>query len=490
VAVTGYDGAVTERTGGGALPSSDDQSVDMPTSADPVRQREPDPIVAQLRERMERLPHGHPSSPYNDDGSRKPPLPDLSQYELPIPGDPDYRPEPSGASDADGPEAGQTSERAIPGTNADHGPETTTDQPELSEAPPDAEPATDAEYTGHAQGVREEPDQVWAWGLALNEEDTPGVRDEVSQEEGEASHDAAADDLDERATNEPPVPRDPDHQPEPSRVSAAEGPTEEASAIADDRQHTEDKAAADESAPDSAPRPSDSEDKPRSGPDGSWEWQGYPLTAEQSGAADRRIEKCQEAEGRDMDDGYGEEGITPAMRRIEAELQHGELVPGTEKFALKTADRFKEKLARMILDEPDADWHELTPRIADAIRYTFFFPDEEYISGATEVRESLESAGFELYEQKNAWADEAKAYKGINSAWMDAGSGLLFEVQMHTTASWNAKQEAHREYEVIESRSATAEEKEQARRRQDQIFANVLIPDGAAQIPTYRKEGW
>jgi hypothetical protein len=489
------------------MPSSDDQLANVPPGVDrvsprlpdrvsrqepdPVRPRESDPIRAELRERMERLPPGHPSSPYNDDGSPKPPLPDLSDYELPIPGDPDYRPEPSGTFEADRPEAGQTSEQVTPGNNPDEGPETTTDRPELWEAPPDVEPLTDAEYAGYAQEVRERPDQVWAWGLASDEEATPGVRDEVSQEEREALHDASADDLDERAANELPFARDPEYQPEPSRASEAEGPTEEAPESADDRQHTDDKAAADEPASDSeAPRPSDSEDKPRSGPDGSWEWKGYQLTAEQSGAADRRIEECQEAEGRDMDGRYGEEGITPAMRRIEAELQHGQLVPDTEKFALKTADRFKEKLARMILDEPDADWHELIPRIADAIRYTFCFPDEEYISGAGEVRESLESAGFELYEQKNAWADETKAYKGINSAWMDADSGLLFEVQMHTTASWDAKQESHREYEIIESRSATAEEKEQARRRQDQIFANVPIPDGAAQIPTYRKEGW
>ena len=211
-----------------------------------MRPRESDPIRAELRERMERLPPGHPSSPYNDDGSPKPPLPDLSDYELPIPGDPDYRPEPSGAFEADRPEAGQTSEHVTPGINPDEGPETTTDRPELWEAPPDVEPPTDAEYTGHAQEVRERPDQVWAWGLAPDEEDTPGVRDEVSQEEREALHDAPADDLDERAANELPVPGDPDYQPEPSRASEAEGPTEEASASADDRQHADDKAAADE----------------------------------------------------------------------------------------------------------------------------------------------------------------------------------------------------------------------------------------------------
>ncbi len=155
------------------------------------------------------------------------------------------------------------------------------------------------------------------------------------------------------------------------------------------------------------------------------------------------MEKCQEAEGRDTNDGYGEGGITPAMRRIETQLEWGELVPDTEKFALKTADRFKEKLAKMIIEEPDADWHELIPRIADGIRYTFCFPDEEYASGAMEARESLTSAGFELYEQKNAWADETKSYQGINSTWMDHDSGVLFEIQMHTAASWAAKQESH-----------------------------------------------
>jgi hypothetical protein len=361
------------------MPESNDQLASTPPGVDQasprvpdqVKPREPDPVIAELRERMEQLPPGHPSSPYNDDGSRKPPPPDLSVYELPIPGDPDYQPEPPRASEAD--------------LRADEAPE----------------------GGGDGQHIDDKS--------AADEEPTPGS---------------------------------------------------------------------------AAARPSDSADEPRRGPDGSWEWQGYPLTAEQSRAADRCVERCQAAEGRDMDNGYREEGVTPAMRRIEVTLRHGELLPDTEKYALKTADRLKEKLARMILEEPDADWHELIPRIADGIRYTFRFPDEQYASGVTEVRDSLTSAGFELYELKNAWADETKSYRGINSTWMDPDSGLLFEVQMHTAASWNSKQESHHEYEIIESRTATTEEKEHARQRQDQIFANVPIPDGAVRIPAYRKEGW
>jgi hypothetical protein len=333
------------------MSGSNDQLANMPPDVDPVSPRVPDPVSprvpdpvgpresdrirAELLERMERLPPGHPSSPYNDDGSRKPPLPDLSDYELPIPGDPDYRPEPSRASEAGRPEAAQTSEHVTPATHPDEDPKRTAERTELGELPPpDVEPPADAEHAGHVHEGRERPDQARALGLAPNEEDTADVRGEASQEERETFDDAPADDLDERAANESPVPRDPDYQPEPSRASEAEGPTEEASASADDRQYADNKAAADESAADSAPHPSDSEDKPRSGPDGSWEWQGRFLTPEDSRTADQTLARWVAAEGRDAEGNYGEHGLTPAMRRIEAQLEHGELVADVEKFAL------------------------------------------------------------------------------------------------------------------------------------------------------------
>ena len=36
-----------------------------------------------LQHRLDRLPHGHPSSPFNADGTRRPPPPRLRDYELP-----------------------------------------------------------------------------------------------------------------------------------------------------------------------------------------------------------------------------------------------------------------------------------------------------------------------------------------------------------------------------------------------------------------------
>ena len=43
--------------------------------------------LTDLRQRLERLPPGHPSSPYHDDRSRKPPVIRLKDLELPLPGE-------------------------------------------------------------------------------------------------------------------------------------------------------------------------------------------------------------------------------------------------------------------------------------------------------------------------------------------------------------------------------------------------------------------
>ena len=95
------------------------------------------------------------------------------------------------------------------------------------------------------------------------------------------------------------------------------------------------------------------DDAPRIHPDGTWEWKGYTLTPAESRCADLALARCRDAEGRNADGSYGEDGLTPAMRRIEAQLEHGKLAPDTEKYALKSPDRFKEKLAKMIEAEPD-----------------------------------------------------------------------------------------------------------------------------------------
>jgi hypothetical protein len=334
--VAGYDGAVTERAEGSGMPGPQDHLAEQGRIPDQARPYAADsPHDARVRPddlhaRLERLPLNHPSSPYRDDGSRKPPRPDLAQYELPLP----------------------------------------------------------------------------------DESDSPA---------------------------------DP-------HLPAA--------------------------------------DQARTALDGSWDWKEYHLTPEQVRGAEQGLTKCHDMEGRDAEGRYGERGLTPAMRRVEAQLEHGQLVPDTEQFALKDPDRYKEKFAKLIATEPGTDLSDIVTKINDGVRYTYTFQDEHYTSGVLHLCSVLTDAGFEPYERKNAWTDESKAYQGINSSWMERDAGQLFEVQMHTPASWKAKQESHGAYEIAEAPNSSPQDRANALKEQDRIFSEVPIPPDVQDIPSYRKEGW
>ncbi len=353
---TGYDGAVTERAGDGAMPGSKDPPTERP-APDVARPTDTGNLHPELAKRLEQLPHGHPSSPYNVDGTRKPPVPDPFKGELPIEGD--------------------------PGFHSD-----TSSKPENSRTPAGSDTS---------------------------------AKDQMPKP-------------DDKSDNEPLV-----------------------------------------------------EDEARIGPRGSWEWRGYSLTPEQSRLGDQGLGRCGDMEGRDSEGRYGVRGLTPAMRRIEAALEHGELVRDTEKFALKSADRFKLKLAERISLQPGESAETLVSRIHDGVRYTFEYDDEHYTSGTQETEEHLKESGYELITRKPSW--DSPDYKGINSQWRDSASGLFFEIQFHTHASWRAKQATHDAYEKLSDPRTSPEERARLDAYQREITATVPVPPGALEIPYYHKEG-
>ena len=227
-------------------------------------------------------------------------------------------------------------------------------------------------------------------------------------------------------------------------------------------------------------------DEPRIGPDGSWDWKGRHLAPEQNRLADQALAKCRDAEGRDPDGNYGDHGLTPAMRRIEAQLDHGHLVEDTEQHALKEPDRFKEKLAKLIIRHPSESTDDLAAAIHDGIRYTFVSDTEHYVESFWDTSARLESSGFELRVRINTWGHDE--YKGINTRWYDPGTGLLFEVQVHSYESLEAKEQTHIAYEKINDTRTSIEEVESLRVYQREVSAQVPLPHGWEEIPNYRKE--
>ena len=370
------------------MPELSDPQADQPR-VDRPRLPESDRVHAELQERMERLPRGHPSSPYNDDGTRKPPPLDLSDYELPIPGDPDYHPD-TRASEADPPSDG-----SLDRTDDDYQQDTR---------------APEADRTSDGSAEEADPDHP------VNED--------------------AADD-------------------QPTTDSEADCFL-------------------------------DADDKPHLGSDGSWEWNGRTLTPKEARSADHALAGWANAEGRDAEGNYGERGLTPAMRRIESQLEYGELVPDTEKFALKGADRLKLKLAERINLQPGESADALLSRIHDGIRYTFEYDDQDYAIGFEETESALERSGYELITRKPSW--DSADYKGVNSQWRDPDSGQLFEVQFHTYASWDAKQKTHAAYKRLADPRTTPEDRERLDAYQKEVTASISVPPGALEIPYYHKK--
>jgi hypothetical protein len=228
-----------------------------------------------------------------------------------------------------------------------------------------------------------------------------------------------------------------------------------------------------------------SSDKPQLTDDGGWKWKGLELKPTANRIADEEIAARQKAEGRDAEGNYGEGGITPAMRRIEAELEHGSLVPDTEKFALKSPDRFKEKLAKMIKRYPDQSYAQLASSIPDGIRYTFLFATENYTAGVKHVTRLVSAEGYDQILRRPSW-DEAD-YHGTNSRWREAESGVRFEVQFHTSESWEAKQRTHDIYERLGDLGISPQERNRLEELQRLIVASIPVPPGVDEITYYER---
>jgi len=233
---------------------------------------------------------------------------------------------------------------------------------------------------------------------------------------------------------------------------------------------------------------SPADDQASIGPDGSWAWKDCRLSPEESHAADLGLAERHNAEGRDAEGNYGDHGLTPAMRRVEAQLDCGALVEHTEKYALKEPDRFKEKLFELIRDEPDKSVEQHVDEIHDGIRYTFVSDGRDYVRAVNQATDILKANDFELGVRKNEWSNDE--YKGVNTRWQDHESGCRFEVQFHTHESWQVKQATHHAYTRIHDTRTPTDERERLRAYQREISSGLALPAEWERITNYRKEGW
>lgn len=172
--------------------------------------------------------------------------------------------------------------------------------------------------------------------------------------------------------------------------------------------------------------------------------------------------------------------ISPRLREIESQDPDRKLVGFNDR--LKNRDRIKEKLY------DDIDFLRRSPNEAisllpDGIRYTFQYDEARYTKGVQADIARLKEQGFQLEKLKNYWSDDQ--YKGINSQWIEPGTGQRFEVQFHTRISFEAKQITHGAYERLRTHRADALEELLLEAFQKKVTAEVPIPRDATNIPGY-----
>jgi len=327
-----------------------------------------------LVQRMERLPPGHPSSTYDEDGSRKPPVGRPADRELPLPDEqkPDADPAAPGSSSEDVSDRRFSDARNLTARESES---------------PDAESQPDSR----------------SWWEAL-----PHFKEQWERHE--------------------------QRWPQEAR-----------------------------------PQIDRSQDEP-----GSWRGDGDQyLTAEENLVAGHALERIRPIE----------EKVNAALHEIKAEVPGCDLVG--LKFSLKGEERFKEKVSEEVRAKPDRSIAAVSDNMPDAVRYTFQFDREDYVDGYWSTLGCMEQHGYEMDFSRNSWG--SSQYKGINTRWWTP-SGQLFEVQFHTSESFEAKQLTHGAYERIRSPGATDEERGELYEFQSDVSAGVPIPADALTIPDYPKK--
>ena len=182
-----------------------------------------------------------------------------------------------------------------------------------------------------------------------------------------------------------------------------------------------------------------------------------------------------------------EPGLSADAQAFVQENDHCGWLAGFE-HRLKGEDRLKEKITEKLEAEPRMTASDALREVADAIRYTYCFQPENYTRGYYVIKERFESRGYEMYYSKNWWTNPE--YKGINTRWMTQ-DGERFEVQFHTPDSFHAKHVVtHSAYERIRDPATSRAELRELHAFQRAVSSRIQVPDGAADIPDYKKEGF
>ena len=169
-----------------------------------------------------------------------------------------------------------------------------------------------------------------------------------------------------------------------------------------------------------------------------------------------------------------EPAVTAMLQKMESDACY---LQGLEN-RIKSEDSLTRKILTDAADE-GISVEEAAAKIADNLRYTMCIREDAYVSTATATLQTLTNAGCLVVKFKNTWG--GNAYKGINTQLKTPG-GYLFELQFHTPASFESKEEEHKYYEILRLPETPPEETERLEKLSQEIFMKVPVPNGASEF--------
>ena len=193
---------------------------------------------------------------------------------------------------------------------------------------------------------------------------------------------------------------------------------------------------------------------------------GTRLTPAQNAAADEFWQLTARAEP----------DLTRRMRGLAEEVD-GRLVGLDQR--LKEPESLKRKIATHELKRA-APISELLNRAEDTVRYTVVLDDRSYVTGALRLAERLERLGYHGRPVSNAWF--GPRYRGVNSTWVDPDSGVAFEIQFHTAASWAVTKKTHPMYQEMRLPETPPERATLLERLIAAEYTRAAPPDGVATL--------
>lgn len=170
---------------------------------------------------------------------------------------------------------------------------------------------------------------------------------------------------------------------------------------------------------------------------------------------------------------------------ITADVESATAEAGCRLYGLAFRIKSPASLARKITSKVDiAGGREesVAGRLSDVIRFTALTEDHDELVAATRsTAAGLSGRGWTLIEAEHSYTSGAP-YKGIHTVWRHPGTGQLVEVQVHSRASQQAKDESHPDYEIARNPATPPDEADHAYQRSVATWEHVPAPEGIKQM--------